>query len=171
MRLLYFLILFFFISGCSTVEVTKEVIKATSSIKTSVEQILPNKDKDESKIEERNQSLEEKIVLDKEKKIIEKEKEKEKSIIKSQQRLADINFIGKTEVQLISSIGNPQLKRTDGSVLMLRYDTDGCRLFLFFNEKIKNKKVEYFEIRNSFGELLNSKQSIEQCYREFKLIK
>ena len=83
---------------------------------------------------------------------------------------SDINFIGKTEVQLISSIGNPQLKRTDGSVLMLRYDTDGCRLFLFFNEKIKNKKVEYFEIRNSFGELLNSKQSIEQCYREFKLI-
>ena len=66
---------------------------------------------------------------------------------------------------------NPQLKRADGLIYMLRYDSSSCRLFLFFINKENNKKVQYFEIRNDLGELLNSKQSLEQCYREFNLIK
>ena len=40
----------------------------------------------------------------------------------------------------------------------------------FFNADDLNKKVEYFELRNTKAELLNSKQSLENCYREFKLI-
>ena len=53
---------------------------------------------------------------------------------------------------------------------MLRYDSKSCRLFLFFNLQIINKKVEYFELRDTKGSLLKSRQSIEECYREFKLI-
>ena len=53
---------------------------------------------------------------------------------------------------------------------MLHYDSKNCRLFLFFNLQIINKKVEYFELRDTKGNLLKSRQSIEECYREFKLI-
>ena len=169
MRLFLFLSLFFFILGCTTVEVTKEVIKATGSIKTTVEEILPKKEGQETNIEE--DEIEKANEIIKEKKIIQDEKEKQKTIIKAQQKLAEINFLGNTEDQVFSVIGKPQLARTDGSVYMLRYDSDGCRIFLFFNNDLKNKRVEYFETRNSFGELLNSKQSLEQCYREFSLIK
>jgi hypothetical protein len=39
-------------------------------------------------------------------------------------------------------------------------------LFLFFNQEIKNKRVEYFELRNTKAKLLNSKELLEGCYRE-----
>ena len=55
-------------------------------------------------------------------------------------------------------------------IFMLRYDSMSCRLFLFFNLRIKNKQVEYFELRNIKGVLFESRQSIEVCYKEFKLI-
>ncbi len=67
-------------------------------------------------------------------------------------------------------MGQPQLSRVDGSVYTLRYDSDNCRLFLFFNKLSTNKRVEYFELREDKADLLNSKQALEQCYREFKLI-
>ena len=54
---------------------------------------------------------------------------------------------------------------------MLRYDSDTCRLFLFFNLSSSTKRVEHFEFRDSLGELLNTKQSLEACYREYNLIK
>ena len=82
----------------------------------------------------------------------------------------EINFIGKTETKIINLFGEAQLARIDGPVYTLRYDSNSCRLFLFFNQEAKNKKVEYFELRNAKAKLLNSKQSLEQCYREFKLI-
>ena len=68
-------------------------------------------------------------------------------------------------------MGQPQLLRVDGFVYTLRYDSENCRLFLFFNKSSTNKRVEYFELRGGKADLLNSKQAIEQCYREFKLIK
>ena len=166
MRLFLFLNLFIFIWGCTTVEVTKGVIKVTDKVKNSVEEAFPKNKEIKS---EKNESKEEEIK--KEKKIIEDEQKKQKTIIETQQKLAEINFIGKTEDQLNSEIGKPNLSRSDGSVYVLRYDSSGCRLFLFFNNEIDNKRVEFFEIRNNLGELLSSKQSLEQCYREFKLIK
>ena len=102
--------------------------------------------------------------------IIEETQEEEKNIVASQQKLAEINFIGKSVNQIITLLGEPQLSRIDGAVYTTRYNSENCRLFLFFNQKIKDKRVEYFELRNNKADLLNSKQSLEQCYREFNLM-
>ena len=67
-------------------------------------------------------------------------------------------------------MGEPKLSRSDGSVQTLRYDSESCRLFLFFNLNANIKRVEHFEFRDYLGELLNTKQSLEKCYREYKLI-
>tara|TARA_X000000368_G_C22889694_1_gene649039 strand:+ start:66 stop:566 length:501 start_codon:yes stop_codon:yes gene_type:complete len=165
MRIFLFLILLSLLWGCSTVEVTKEVIKVTNTItgkvKDSVSQneneVLLDEKVEEKEIEEEIEKIEEKQV-------------KEKNIVESQQKLAEINFIGKSENIIIELLGRAQLLRTDGSVYTLRYDSDNCRLFLFFDKKVENKRVEYFELRNARAEVLNTKQSLEQCYREFGLI-
>ena len=163
MRLFLFLNLFIFIWGCTTVEVTKGVIKVTDKVKNSVEEAFPKDEEKEAEVKE--------LEIKKEKQIIEDEQKKQKTIIETQQKLAEINFIGKTENQVNAKMGKPDLSRSDGSIYVLRYDSSGCRLFLFFNNQTDNKRVEYFEVRNNKGELLNSKQSFEQCYREFELIK
>tara|TARA_B100001175_G_C19139646_1_gene463023 strand:- start:105 stop:557 length:453 start_codon:yes stop_codon:yes gene_type:complete len=148
---------------------TKEVIKVTNTISNKVKESIPQKETDEEKvlkrtIEEKEKEIEEEIEN------IQEKKEEEKNIVESQQKLAEINFIGKTEDKILSLLGKPQLLRVDGSVYTLRYDSDSCRLFLFFNKSPTNKRVEYFELRDDRAGLLNSKQSLEQCYREFKLI-
>ena len=154
MRIFLFLSLSLLVWGCSTVEVTKEVIKVTNTVTEKVKESIPKKESEaETVIEE----------------IIE-EKEIEKSIIKNQQKLADINFIGKTENIIFDLLGTAQLSRIDGSVYTLRYDSKNCRLFLFFNQQANIKRVEYFELRNDKAELLNSKQALEGCYKEFNLL-
>ena len=102
--------------------------------------------------------------------IIEEKKEKEENIVESQKKLVEINFIGKTEVAITNLLGEAKLNRVDGAIYTLRYDSDSCRLFLFFNKEVKNKRVEYFELRNTKAELLNSKNLLEKCYRELNLI-
>ena len=67
-------------------------------------------------------------------------------------------------------MGKAQLSRIDGKVYTLRYDSYNCRLFLFFNQATNIKRVEYFELRNTKAELLNSKDSLEGCYKEFDLL-
>ena len=67
-------------------------------------------------------------------------------------------------------MGEPKLSRSDGAVQTLRYDSISCRLFLFFNLNSNIKRVEHFEFRDYSGKLLNTKQSLESCYREYKLI-
>jgi hypothetical protein len=84
--------------------------------------------------------------------------------------IAAINFIGKTENIIFDLLGTAQLSRIDGSVYTLRYDSKNCRLFLFFNQQANIKRVEYFELRNDKAELLNSKQALEGCYKEFNLL-
>ena len=165
MRIYLFLILSISIWGCSTVEVTKEVIKATNSVKNTIEEALPEKKTDEVEVEV---NLTENIEIEKE--IIQEKQEVEKNIVKNQQKLAEINFIGSTENKIVNLIGKADLSRIDGSSYTLRYNSDNCRLFLFFNNNAKIKRVEHFELRNTLGKLLNSKQSLEQCYREFNLI-
>tara|TARA_Y100000768_G_scaffold363963_1_gene324048 strand:+ start:164 stop:589 length:426 start_codon:yes stop_codon:yes gene_type:complete len=140
--------------------VTKEVVKVGNVVKEKVEEQLEDK-----KIE----IFEDKTIVE-EQQIITEEKEEEKIIVKTQQKMAQINFIGKKINDVKVQMGNPQLSRSDGSVQILRYDSVSCRLFLFFNLNSNIKRVEHFEFRDYLGDLLNSKQSLETCYREYKLI-
>ena len=166
MRIFLFLILLFF-WGCSTVEVTKEVIKVTNTVTNKVKESIPqNANEEETVI---NEIMEEKEI-EEEIEIIEEKQEIEKNIIENQQKLADINFIGKTDNNIFSLLGESQLSRIDGSIHTLRYDSDRCKLFLFFNQEANIKRVEYFELRDNKAKLLNSKQALEECYKEFDLL-
>ena len=166
MRIFLFFILLL-VWGCSTVEVTKEVIKVKNTVTNKVKKSIPKKENQEENVFE--EIIEEKEI-EKEIEIIEETQEIEKNIIENQQKLADINFIGKTENKIFNLLGEAKLSRIDGLVYTLRYDSNNCRLFLFFNKEINNKRVEYFELRNSKADLLKSKQSIEVCYKEFDLL-
>ena len=167
MRIFLFLTLSLLVWGCSTVEVTKEVIKVTNTVTDKMKESIPKKEsKEEAVIEE---IIEEKEI-EEEIEILKEEKEIEKNIIENQQKLADIDFIGKTENVIFDLLGEAQLSRTDGSVFTLRYDGEKCKLFLFFNRETKNKRVEYFELRNNKAELLNSKRVLEECYKDFNLL-
>ena len=159
MRLLTYLLLIIFLYSCTTIEVTKEVVKVGNVVKQKVEK----------QFEKKEEIFEDKSILE-EQQIITKEKDEEKTIVKTQQKLAQINFIGKKISEIRSQMGEPKLARSDGSVHLLRYDSNSCRLFLFFNQNSNVKRVEHFEFRDSYGELLNSKQSLESCYREYKLL-
>ena len=163
MRIFLFLTLSLLVWGCSTVEVTKEVIKVTNTVTEKVKESIPKKENEEETVIEEKE-IEEEI------EILEEKKEIEKNIIENQQKLADINFIGKTENIIFDLLGKAQLSRIDGSVHTLRYDSKKCRLFLFFNQEANDKRVEYFELRNDKAELLNSKQALEGCYKEFNLL-
>tara|TARA_B100000575_G_scaffold142804_1_gene113957 strand:- start:60 stop:545 length:486 start_codon:yes stop_codon:yes gene_type:complete len=160
MRLLTFLIILTFLSSCTTIEVTKEVVKVGNVVKEKVAKQL---EKEEIEI------VDDKTIVE-EQQIITEEKEEEKTIVKTQQKLAQINFIGKKINEIQSQMGEPKLSRSDGSVQTLRYDSLSCRLFLFFNLNANIKRVEHFEFRDYLGELLNTKQSLETCYKEYKLI-
>ena len=170
MRIFLFLLLSLSFWGCTTVEVTKEVIKVTNTITDQVKERIPKKEiEEQDALDEILEGLEEKEI-EEEIEIIEETQEEEKNIVASQQKLAEINFIGKTEDKILSLLEQPQLSRLDGFVYTLRYDSENCRLFLFFNKSSTNKRVEYFELRGVNADLLNSKQALEQCYREFNLI-
>ena len=168
MRIFLFLTLSLLVWGCSTVEVTKEVIKVTNTVTNKVKESVSQKENEEVNIiEEINAEKE----IDEEIEIIEEKQEIEKNIIENQQKIADFNLIGKTENKIFNLLGKAQLERIDGSVFTLRYDSDNCKLFLFFNQKLKNKKVEYFEFRNNKAEILSSKDALEECYKEFGFLK
>ena len=167
MRIFLFLTLSLLVWGCSTVEVTKEVIKVTNTVTDKVKGSVLQKEEDTKSIVE--EIVEEKEI-EEEIEIIEEKKELEKNIIENQQKVTDINFLGKSENIIFELLGEAQLSRIDGSVYTLRYDGDNCRLFLFFNQETNIKRVEYFELRNNKAELLNSKDSLENCYEEFGLL-
>ena len=160
MRLLTYLIILIFLASCATIEVTKEVVKVGNVVKEKVVDQFET---------EKVEIVEDKTIVE-EQKIITEEKEEEETIVETQQKLAQINFIGKKINEIQSQIGEPKLSRSDGMVQTLRYDSASCRLFLFFNLNANIKRVEHFEFRDYLGELLNSKQSLETCYREYKLI-
>ena len=164
MRIFLFLTLSLLVWGCSTVEVTKEVIKVTNTVSDKVkDSVLQKKEDKESVVEE----IVEEKEIEEEIEIIEEKQELEKNIIENQQKVADINFIGKSENIIFELLGEAQLSRIDGSVYTLRYDSDNCRLFLFFKQENDMKRVEYFELRDNKAELLNSKDSLQNCYKEF----
>ena len=160
MRLLTYLVILTFLAGCTTIEVTKEVVKVGNVVKEKVE---------EQFVDNKKEKIENKTIVE-EQQIITEEKEEEKIIVKTQQKMAQINFIGKKFNEIKTKMGNPQLSRSDGIVQTLRYDSVSCRLFLFFDLSSNVKRVEHYEFRDYLGELLNSEQSLETCYKEYKLI-
>ena len=159
MRLLSYLLTIIFLFSCTTIEVTKEVVKVGNVVKEKVEEQIENEEV----------IIEDKTIVE-EQKIITEEKEEQKTIIETQQKVAKINFIGKKLNEIQNQMGLADLVRSDGSVYMLRYDSISCRLFLFFKLDANIKRVEYFEFRDSLGELINTKKSVESCYQEYELI-
>ena len=160
MRLFIYLVILFFLSSCTTIEVTKEVVKVGNVVKEKVEGQFQ---KEEVEVVEDN-------TIVKEQQIISEEKEEEKNIVKTQQKLAQINFIGKKINEVESQMGTAELTRSDGIVYTMRYDSKSCRLFLFFGLNSNTKRVEHFEFRDSFGDLLDTKKSLEVCYKEYSLV-
>ena len=160
MRLFIYLVILFFLSSCTTIEVTKEVVKVGNVVKEKVESQFQ---KEEVEVVEDN-------TIVKEQQIISEEKEEEKTIVKTQQKLAQINFIGKKINEIESQMGTAELTRSDGIVYTMRYDSKSCRLFLFFGLNSNTKRVEHFEFRDSFGDLLDTKKSLEVCYKEYSLV-
>ena len=159
MKLLFYLLILLLLSSCTTIEVTKEVVKVGNVVKEKVEEQL----------EKNKEIIEDKTIVE-EQQIITEEKEEEKTIVQTQQKLSQINFIGKTINEVKNQIGDAELARVDGIVQTLRYDSKSCRLFIFFNLNKSKKRVEHFEFRDLYGELLDSKQSLEVCYKEYNLI-
>ena len=170
MRLFLLMLYFLFLESCTTVEVGKEIIKAGNSVKTTVSEIITNKKDDSKIIEEKNIEAETEFRIEAEIEIITIEQKENKYIVETQRKTTEINFLGNSLNEIKKILGESKLAREDGNTYMLRYDSKSCRLFLFFNLQIINKKVEYFELRDTKGSLLKSRQSIEECYREFKLI-
>ena len=70
--------------------------------------------------------------------------------------------------ELINEIGQPRLIRKDGNTMTVRFDTIKCRLFLFMNSTLKTPFVEYYELRNVKGQLIDQKKDIELCFKEIK---
>ena len=153
------ILLIIILSGCTSVKVAKVVTKTTNSVKTSIEKITDKK----SKIKEKDNLTQEKeeIVI---------EQKKEKAVAAKQKRNIAIKFLGKTLPELIKEFGEPTLIRLDGTTKTARFDTSSCRLFVFFNLKIKKSGVDYYEIRNTKGNLVDRKKNIEKCFKEISKV-
>ena len=173
MRIFFFFTFIFILNGCATIEVAKGVSKVSTSIETSVKKIAGKEEKIEEKevtsINE-NISLEEKVsAAKKEKEIVEVEKTRQKKVVKKQKEVIKINFVGKTINEIYMRLGDPNLFRLDGNTQTMRFDSDTCRLFLFFNSTIPMPQVNYFEMRDEKGNLIKEKINIEKCYKKFDL--
>ena len=174
MRIFFFFTFILILNGCATIEVAKGVSKVSTSIETSVKKIAGKEEKEE-KIKEaesinENISLEEKVsAAKKEKEIVEVEKTRQKKVVKKQKEVIKINFVGKTINEIYMRLGDPNLFRLDGNTQTMRYDSNTCRLFLFFNSTIPIPRVDYFEMRDEKGNLIKEKINIENCYKKFDL--
>ena len=166
-----FLLLNIFLISCVSVEVAKEVTKATQSIETSMKRIFkPSK---EENTENRNENIEDEGIKNKiisEKKEILEEKAKVNKLISKQKKISSFDITKKTLNELNNLIGNPKLTRIDGKTKIIRYDSDNCRLFIFLNSKNENSLIQYYELRNTNGNLIELKNEIEKCFVEIKLI-
>ena len=70
--------------------------------------------------------------------------------------------------ELNHQLGQPRLIREDGKTTTARFDSKSCRLFVFMNSAFKTPRVEYYELRNSKGELIKHQKDIELCFKEIK---
>ena len=176
MRIFFFFTFILILNGCTTIEVAKGVSKVSSSIETSVKKISGKEEKKEEIKEKEEESINENISLEekvsaakKEKEIVEVEKTRQKKVVKKQKEVIKINFVGKTINEIYMRLGDPNLFRLDGNTQTMRFDSDTCRLFLFFNSTIPTPQVNYFEMRDEKGNLIKEKVNIENCYKKFDL--
>ena len=169
MRAIY--ILFFFLiiitNGCSTIEIAKEVTKAGNSVKTTIKKITSSQ-VDDKKTENNIKEKEEIIVVKKKEEEIVVAKKKEIALLSRQKEISAINIQGKTLDQLTQDFGKPDLIREDGNTKAVRFNTSSCRLFIYFDLELKKPKAEYYEIRNTKGELIDKKEKINKCFEEIQ---
>ena len=171
MRILHLFFVIILLSSCATVEVAKEVTKASKSISTSLNNLIKNsQNNSEDKSLINGNTGDDKKIITQEIVSLEKEKEEKAKLIKKQKKTIRINFLNKTTNEIKAIVGEPKLIRIDGNSKIIRFDNNFCRLFLFVSEKNENSKIKYFEIRNKKGLLIINSDEIETCYRNFKLI-
>ncbi len=173
MRAIYILsiLLIITLNGCATLEIAQEVTRAGDSIKTTIQKAV-KKQNDLEKTEDVTKEKEE-IVVAKEKEEKEKEeiivaKKKEKAVINKQKEIAVIKIQGKTLNQLTKNFGKSDFIREDGNTKTVRFDASNCRLFVYFNLEVKKPKAEYYEIRDTKGELIDEKEKINKCFKEIQ---
>ena len=144
-----FIIIILFQTSCSTIEVAKEVSKASRSVRQSVDNLINPIEEDKKKIEV--------------------ERKKEIKIVMEQKKVFEVNFLEKNLSDIKVMWGKPDLYRKDGNSNIARFDTDFCKLFLFFNSKNLNGKVKYFELRDVNGNLIIKKNEVQNCYKALSL--
>ena len=94
-----------------------------------------------------------------------KSNKKENEKIIKQKKLTKIKIVGKNEKELINLLGEPSLIRKDGNIYSMRFNRNDCITYTYFNPKKNIPKVEYFELRNKDGELLENKSEINRCLK------
>ena len=173
MRAIYILsiLLIITLNGCATIEIAKEVTKVGDSIKTTIQKAA-KKQNDFEKTEDVTKEKEEIIVAkkkeEKEKEEIIVAKKKEEAVINKQKEIAVINIQGRTLNQLTQNFGKYDFIREDGNTKTVRFNASSCRLFVYFNLDVGKPKAEYYEIRNTKGELIDKKEKINKCFKEIQ---
>jgi len=157
------------LSSCTTIEVAKEVTKASQSIKTSVNKIINADQKNQSKNADKEVSPPVPDSIVEEIETLEEEEEDEREKIKEQKKIVEVVFLGKTLEEVKVLLGDPKLERRDGNTQTLRFDANDCRLFLFFNTGGNSGMVKHIELRDSHGKLINVKKKIQECYKYLNL--
>jgi hypothetical protein len=151
MRIFFFFLFIALLSGCTAVEVAKEITKATKSIKASINKTENSEDYNIKILE------------------VEVEKKQEKKIIIKQKKVFETNFLEKPLKEIQLDLNLRALFREDGNTQITRFDTNDCRLFLFTRIDDPIKKIKHFEIRDIEGNLIIEKNKIQSCYKNFKL--
>ena len=157
------------LSGCATIEVAKEVTKASQSLKTSVNNMINYNEKNNEMNDDSKLRISKPENITKEIQIVENAEEDERKKIKEQKKIAEIIFLGKTHEEIKLLFGTPELKRIDGNLQILRFDESNCRMFLFFNTLDNPAIVKHFELRDDYGTLINVKKKIQECYEDLNL--
>jgi len=180
MRAIFIFLIFviLLVTSCTSVNVVKEVGKVTQSIEASVKKAFtPYNEKKEEELEievVKKETLtdedEKKQIITIERKEITNEQEKSSEVVMKQKKISTINLLNKTIQELKQKIGHPPLIREDGNTITVRFDSTNCRLFLFMNSSFKTPFVEYYELRNIKGDLIDHKKDIESCFKEMKLV-
>ena len=153
-------------TGCTTIDVAKGVTKATQSLETSIKKIFESPDEKEKKQKISTEEEKQKIIVEEQK--ISKEQKMISAVVKKQKKISTIKLLGKTMKELNHQLGQPRLIREDGKTTTARFDSKRCRLFVFMNSAFKTPRVEYYELRNSRGELIKHQKDIELCFIEIK---
>ena len=153
-------------TGCTTIDVAKGVTKATQSLETSIKIIFESPDEKEKKQNISTEEEKQKIIVKEQK--ISKEQKMISAVVKKQKKISTIKLLGKTMKELNHQLGQPRLIREDGKTTTARFDSKSCRLFVFMNSAFKTPRVEYYELRNSRGELIKHQKDIELCFKEIK---